>query len=161
MSLTLHTSLGDLKLQLSLDSAPRLCENFLQLCASGAYSGTLFHRNIAGFMVQGGDPTGTGKGGEAASGGKLPDEFSPALRHSNRGVVSMANSGPNTNGAQFFITYGAAPHLDNVFSAIGTVIGGEECLARMEAAPIAGKKFRPVTDIVLQSVTIHYNPLAA
>jgi peptidyl-prolyl cis-trans isomerase-like 3 len=160
MSLTLRTSLGDLKIELECEAAPKLTENFLALAASGAYDGTLFHRNMATFMVQGGDPTGTGKGGESIFGGHLPDEFGPGLSHAFRGVVSMANSGPNTNGAQFFITYAAAAHLDRVFSIIGRVTGGEDVLALLEAAPVAGKKFRPVTDIVIRGVTIHANPFA-
>jgi len=97
MSLTLHTSVGDMKVELECGAAPKLTENFLALAASGAYDGTLFHRNVAGFIVQGGDPTGTGKGGEAVHGGKLADEFGAGLSHSDRGIVAMvrvARAGP-------------------------------------------------------------------
>lgn len=80
MSLTLHTSLGDIKIELECAAAPRLCENFLALAASGTYDGTLFHRNVLGFLVQGGDPTGTGKGGESIAGTKLADEFHASLK---------------------------------------------------------------------------------
>lgn len=80
MSLTLHTTLGDIKLELECGMVPRLCENFMALAASGAYDGTVFHRNIAGFLCQGGDPTGTGKGGDSISGTKLADEFHPVLK---------------------------------------------------------------------------------
>ena len=80
MALTLHSSLGDIKIELAVRDAPALCENFMALAASGAYDGTLFHRNVRGFLVQGGDPTGTGKGGEAIRGGKLEDEFSSGLK---------------------------------------------------------------------------------
>ena len=97
MALTLHTSLGDIKVELYVKEAPRACCNFLALAASGKYDKTLFHRNIKGFMVQGGDPTGTGKGGESVWGKCFNDEFHPALRHSRRGILSMANKGPNTN----------------------------------------------------------------
>ena len=121
------TSLGDLKVELFTREVPRLCENFLALLASGSYNGTLFHRLMAGFMVQGGDPTGTGKGGECVWGGTLPDDFGAPLKHSQRGVLSMASGGPDSNGAQFFITFAPAPHLDNVNSVIGRVIGGEGC----------------------------------
>jgi peptidyl-prolyl cis-trans isomerase-like 3 len=161
MSVTLHTTLGDLKLELFCREVPKLTENFLALCASGTYNMTLFHRNVAGFMVQGGDPTGTGKGGECIWGGLLPDEFSPTLSHSSRGIVSFANNGPHANGAQFFITYAAAQHLDNKFSIIGQVIGGEVTLALMEAVPVSGKKSKPVEDIRIQRVTVHVNPFAS
>lgn len=112
MSVTLHTDLGDLKLELFCKLCPKTCENFLALVASGKYDGTVFHRNIPGFIVQGGDPTGTGKGGESIwvsecllmcflscmnKGGPFEDEVDDNLRHSGRGVLSMANSGANTN----------------------------------------------------------------
>jgi peptidyl-prolyl cis-trans isomerase-like 3 len=80
MSLTLHTSLGDIKIELECATAPRLCENFLALAASGSYGGTLFHRNVPGFLIQGGDPSGTGKGGLSIAGTKLPDEFHASLK---------------------------------------------------------------------------------
>lgn len=113
MAVTLHTDLGTLKLELFCDTVPRTTFNFLALAASGYYDNTLFHRNIKGFMLQGGDPTGTGKGGESIWGGKFNDEIHPENQHTTRGIVSMANSGPNTNGSQFFITYAKHPHLDN------------------------------------------------
>ena len=113
MSVTLHTDLGTLKLEIYCDIVPRTSFNFLALAGSGYYDNTLFHRNIKGFMLQGGDPTGTGKGGESIWGGKFNDEIHPDNKHTVRGVVSMANSGPNTNGSQFFITYAKHPHLDN------------------------------------------------
>ena len=97
MAVTLHTSHGNLKLELFVNEAPRTCANFLALAASGKYDSSLFHRNIPGFMIQGGDSTGTGKGGDSIWGGPFPDEFHPTLRHSRRGIVSMANKGPNTN----------------------------------------------------------------
>ena len=93
MSVTLHTNLGDLKLELHCEDTPRAALNFLALAASGTYDGTAFHRNMRGFMVQGGDPTGTGKGGASIWGGAFADEIVPQLRHHKRGVVSMANSG--------------------------------------------------------------------
>lgn len=159
-SVTLHTSLGDLKIELECGLVPKACENFLALAASGAYDGTLFHRNIKGFMIQGGDPTGTGKGGDSIWGGKFADEFTTDLKHDRRGIVSMANKGPNTNGAQFFITYGKQPHLNNVFTIIGRVIHGLDVLDTMEKVPVSGKKSKPDVDIVIKDVTIHANPLA-
>jgi peptidyl-prolyl cis-trans isomerase-like 3 len=115
MAVTLHTSLGDMKVEVYCDSVHKTAENFLALCASGYYDGTTFHRNIKGFMAQGGDPTGTGKGGSSIWGNKFADEFSSSLKHDARGVLSMANSGPNTNGSQFFIIYKPAAHLNNKY----------------------------------------------
>jgi peptidyl-prolyl cis-trans isomerase-like 3 len=131
----------------------------LALAASGTYENTLFHRNIREFMVQGGDPTGTGKGGESIWGGFLADEFHPALKHDRRGIVSMANRGPGTNGCQFFITYGEHKHLNNQYTVFARVIDGMDVLDAMEKAPV-GKKNRPVNDIVIKTVEIHANPFA-
>jgi peptidyl-prolyl cis-trans isomerase-like 3 len=160
MSVTLLTSLGDLKVELFAQEVPKLSENFLALLASGTYSGTVFHRLMPGFIIQGGDPTGTGKGGECVWGGVLPDDFGAPIRHDQRGVVSMANGGPDGNGSQFFITFAAAPHLDGVNSIIGRVIGGEDTLEKMEAAPVQGKKHRPAADIKVLGAVVHANPFA-
>lgn len=169
MALTLHTSLGDIKLELACQEVPTLAQNFLALASSGTYDGTLFHRNIRGFLCQGGDPTGTGKGGDAliipeeaegATPGKIADVFHPLLKHDARGVVSMANSGPGTNGSQFYITYTSQPSLDGVYSVIGRVLSGWDTLDAMEKAPVAGKKHKPVSDIVIKGATIHANPFA-
>lgn len=110
-------------------------------------------------MVQGGDPTGTGKGGESIYKQKFKDEFSQKLKHNVRGIVSFANSGPNTNQSQFFITYGKAPHLDNVYTIFGKVIHGWDTLDKIEQTPV-DKKTRPLEPITLNSVTIHANPFA-
>ncbi|CEO96804.1 Peptidyl-prolyl cis-trans isomerase [Plasmodiophora brassicae] len=159
MSVTVHTSAGDLKIEIACDLVPGAAKNFLALCASGAYDNTLFHRVIPGFMVQGGDPTGTGKGGRAWNGDFLKDEFHASLRHDRRGVVAFANRGPNTNASQFYITFAAAPHLDNTSTIFGSLIDGFSTLDAIEKVPI-GDKHRPVTDIVISSVTIHANPIA-
>jgi peptidyl-prolyl cis-trans isomerase-like 3 len=116
-SVTLHTNLGDLKIELFCEEAPKTTTNFLALCASNYYDGTTFHRNIRGFMVQGGDPSGTGKGGKSiydTPNGKFEDEIVDSLTHYKRGICSMANSGPNTNGSQFFVTYKAHSHLNGM-----------------------------------------------
>ncbi|XP_078003699.1 peptidyl-prolyl cis-trans isomerase-like 3 isoform X4 [Phascolarctos cinereus] len=118
-SVTLHTDVGDIKIEVFCERTPKSCENFLALCASNYYNGCIFHRNIKGFMVQTGDPTGSGKGGNSIWGRKFEDEYSEYLKHSVRGVVSMANNGPNTNGSQFFITYGKQPHLDMKYTVFG------------------------------------------
>ncbi|KAK8944999.1 Peptidyl-prolyl cis-trans isomerase-like 2 [Platanthera zijinensis] len=109
-----------------------LTMNFLALCASCYYDGTIFHRNIKGFMIQGGDPTGTGKGGTSIWGKKFSDEIRESLKHNARGMLSMANSGPNTNGSQFFITYAKQPHLNGLYTIFGKVIHGFEVLDIME-----------------------------
>eukprot|EP00322_Chrysochromulina_rotalis_P025257 CAMPEP_0115851046 /NCGR_PEP_ID=MMETSP0287-20121206/12276_1 /TAXON_ID=412157 /ORGANISM="Chrysochromulina rotalis, Strain UIO044" /LENGTH=176 /DNA_ID=CAMNT_0003305059 /DNA_START=71 /DNA_END=601 /DNA_ORIENTATION=+ len=159
MSVTLHTTLGDVKMELYCDTVPRTCFNWLALAASNYYDGTVFHRNIRGFMLQGGDPTGTGKGGESIWGGKFADEIRPENTHSARGIVSMANSGPNTNGSQFFITYAKHPHLDNNYTVFGRVIDGWDTLNAIERSQV-NEKHRPLSEIRIDRLTIHANPLA-
>ena len=131
--LRLHTSLGDLNLELHCDLAPRTCENFLALAEGGYYDGTTFHRSIKNFMAQGGDPTGTGTGGASVFGAKFRDEIDSRLLHTGRGVLAMANSGPNTNGSQFYILYKSARHLDHKHTVFGRVVGGA-CGAAAAAA---------------------------
>jgi len=118
---TFKTEKGDFTVELFDDDAPLTVENFINLARIGYYDGTTFHRVLKDFMAQGGDPTGTGGGGP---GYRFKDEFSPNLRHNGPGVLSMANAGPNTNGSQFFITFEATPHLDDVHSVFGKVIEG-------------------------------------
>ena len=160
MSVTLHTSLGDLKIDLLCRGAPRLCENFLALCACGLYDGTAFHRVIAGFVAQGGDPTGTGKGGASISGEALADEWAPGATHGARGVVAMASGQVPNNSSQFFITFAPAAHLDGTSCIIGRVVGGASVLDALEAVPVAGKKHRPVDPVCVERVTVHSNPFA-
>ena len=117
------TQRGEFVVELYGDKVPMTVENFVNLARSGFYDGTTFHRVIPGFMAQGGDPTGTGRGGPGYSFG---DEFEPSLRHDGPGVLSMANAGPNTNGSQFFITFGPTPHLDGRHSVFGRVVEGME-----------------------------------
>jgi len=165
MSVTLHTSLGDLKFEICCDTAPRTSFNFLALCASGYYDSSVFHRNMKSFMIQGGDPTGTGKGGESIWGGTFGDEFHPENVHDRRGILSMANKGPVTARSQFFITYERQPHLNNVYTVFGRMLEGWDVLDAMERLPVMGgpKKSmanRPIEPPELRSVTIHANPLA-
>ncbi|XP_071724152.1 peptidyl-prolyl cis-trans isomerase CYP18-1-like [Rutidosis leptorrhynchoides] len=159
MSVTLHTNLGDIKCEIFCDEVPRTAENFLALCASGYYDGTIFHRNIKGFMIQGGDPSGTGKGGMSIWGKKFNDEIRESLKHNARGILAMANSGPNTNGSQFFITYAKQPHLNGLYTIFGKVIHGFEVLDVMEKTQV-GPGDRPIAEIRLSRVTMHANPLA-
>ncbi|KAI1285070.1 Peptidyl-prolyl cis-trans isomerase-like 3 [Halotydeus destructor] len=160
MAVTLHTDLGDIKLELFCEQVPKACENFLALAASGQYDNCLFNRNIKGFMVQTGDPTNTGKGGQSVWGDKFEDEFRDELRHNMRGVVSMANNGPNSNGSQFFFTYAKQPHLDNKYTVFAKVIDGLDTLDSLEKLPVQPKNYRPLVDTKIRSVTIHANPFA-
>eukprot|EP00598_Pedospumella_elongata_P003200 CAMPEP_0184972948 /NCGR_PEP_ID=MMETSP1098-20130426/4869_1 /TAXON_ID=89044 /ORGANISM="Spumella elongata, Strain CCAP 955/1" /LENGTH=148 /DNA_ID=CAMNT_0027495351 /DNA_START=112 /DNA_END=558 /DNA_ORIENTATION=+ len=142
------------------DLVPKASFNFLALAASGYYNGTIFHRNMRGFMLQGGDPTGTGKGGESVWGGHFADEFHSDLKHDKRGTVSMANNGPDTNGSQFFISYGPQPHLNNKYTVFAQIIDGIDILDALEKVPVVGKKSKPEQDIRIEEITIHANPLA-
>jgi cyclophilin family peptidyl-prolyl cis-trans isomerase len=120
-----HTAKGDITVHLHADKTPQTVNNFVFLAREGFYNGTIFHRVIADFMVQAGDPTGTGRGGP---GYRFKDEFHPNLRHDKPGVLSMANAGANTNGSQFFITHVATPWLDNKHSVFGQVTDGMDVL---------------------------------
>lgn len=157
--MTLATSLGDVKIEVFCDTVPRTSFNFLALAASGYYNDVLFHRNIPGFMVQTGDPTGTGKGGTSIWGQIFPDEFVETNLHDARGIVSMANKGPDTNKSQFFLTYAPQPHLNNKYTVFGKVIHGFDVLDAIEQVPV-GQKDRPLTDIRIHRVKIHANPFA-
>jgi len=114
------------------------------------YDGVVFHRVIDGFMIQGGDPMGTGTGGPGFT---FPDEFSPNLRHDKAGILSMANRGPNTNGGQFFITLGPTPHLDNRHSVLGEVTDGMDVVRKIGKTK-TGAGDRPVQDVIINSVKI-------
>ena len=118
---TFKTEKGDFVIELFADKAPQTVNNFVFLARDGFYDDTTFHRVIKGFMAQGGDPTGTGRGGP---GYRFADEFHPSLKHNGAGILSMANAGPNTNGSQFFITHGPTPHLDGKHAVFGKVISG-------------------------------------
>lgn len=153
----LQTSHGDLNLELHCEMVPKTCENFIKLCGSGYYDNTIFHRSIKNFMIQGGDPTGTGRGGESAWGEAFKDEFKPNLIHQGRGILSMANSGPNTNKSQFFITYRSCRHLDEKHSVFGRLVGGHETLNAMERVE-ADEKDRPKELIKLIKAIVFLNP---
>lgn len=121
----METDNGTMVIELFADKTPVTVNSFVFLAREGFYDGVIFHRVIANFMAQGGDPTGTGRGGP---GYQFQDEFHPSLKHDKRGVLSMANAGPGTNGSQFFITHGPTPHLNNRHSVFGQVIEGEDVL---------------------------------
>ena len=126
---TFDTTKGIIRIELFAEQTPKTVENFETLCGKEYYDGLTFHRVIADFMIQGGCPDGNGTGGP---GYKFEDEFHPDLRHDGPGVLSMANSGPNSNGSQFFITHGAPPHLDGKHSVFGKVIEGQDVVDKIE-----------------------------
>ena len=119
----IETNFGNIVIQLFPDVAPGHVENFVKLARDGFYDGSTFHRVIPGFMIQGGDPTGTGAGGP---GYQFGDEFVSSLKHDSEGILSMANAGPGTNGSQFFITHAPTPHLDGAHTIFGKVVSGME-----------------------------------
>jgi peptidyl-prolyl cis-trans isomerase-like 1 len=124
------------------------CQNFAGLADAGKYNNVIFHRIIPGFMLQGGDPTGTGTGGESIWGGKFEDEIDSSLLHTGPGVLSMANSGPGTNGSQFFICLAATPHLNGKHTVFGQVVLGMDVVEKIGAVR-TGAGDRPVEDVVI------------
>ncbi|HTP35736.1 MAG TPA: peptidylprolyl isomerase [Candidatus Acidoferrales bacterium] len=149
------TSEGKFKAKLYADKAPKTVENFVSL-AEGTktgkpfYDGTIFHRVIPDFMIQGGCPEGSGRGGP---GYRFADEFHPSLKHSKKGLLSMANAGPNTNGSQFFVTVAATPWLDNKHSIFGEVTEGYDVVEKISKLPRSGQD-RPLKEVKLNSVKI-------
>ena len=147
---TIETDKGTIVVELYKDQAPKTVENFVTLANKGFYNGILFHRVIPGFMVQTGDPTGTGRGGPGYT---FEDEFGPGLKHTGPGILSMANAGPNTNGSQFFITLAATPWLDGKHAIFGKVVEGQSVVDAIAAAERDGSD-RPRTEIAMKKVTV-------
>ena len=179
----IHTSMGDIEIKFFSKEAPKAVENFITHAKNGYYNGTVFHRVINDFMIQGGDPTATGMGGESIWGENFEDEFDPAL-HNLRGAVSMANAGPGTNGSQFFIvqaksvpgnmlsqmrnmadrgfpedivdayeSLGGTPWLDFRHTVFGQVINGMDTVDKIANSPV-GANDKPKDDIVINSIEI-------
>jgi peptidyl-prolyl cis-trans isomerase A (cyclophilin A) len=146
----IETTLGELNVELYADDAPKTVENFVKLAKDGFYDGIIFHRVIPNFMIQTGDPTGTGTGGP---GYQFADEFSSKLRHSKPGVLSMANSGPNSNGSQFFITQVPTPWLDNKHSVFGQVTEGIEVVDKI-ASVARDARDKPREEVKMTKVTV-------
>jgi len=146
----IQTSLGTMEAELYGDDAPKTVENFVTLAKKGFYDGQIFHRVIPDFMIQTGDPTGTGRGGPGYA---FKDEFSPNLKHDKPGTLSMANSGPDTNGSQFFITVAPTPWLDGKHSVFGRVTKSLDVAIAISKAPIDHSD-QPKKTINLQKVTV-------
>jgi len=132
MTVVLETNRGNIEIKLSKDIAPKAVENFTGLIKKGYYDGLIFHRVIKEFMVQGGDPTGTGAGGESIWGKNFQDEVTPQVKFNRPGLLAMANAGPNTNGSQFFITTIATPWLNMKHTIFGEVVSGYEIVTAIE-----------------------------
>ena len=141
----LETNQGLIEIKLFLDTAPKACENFIGLVENGYYEGIIFHRVIKKFMIQGGDPTGTGTGGSSLWGGPFQDEVSSEVKFDKPGLLAMANSGPNTNGSQFFITTAKAPWLNMRHTIFGEVISGYDVVEKIENVP-TGSLDKPIVE---------------
>lgn len=144
------TSKGNFKLELFEDKAPITTGNFIKLAEDGYYDGLIFHRVIDGFMIQGGCPQGSGRGGPGYT---IQDEFHPELKHSGPGILSMANAGPNTGGSQFFITLAETAWLDGRHAVFGQVVEGIDVVSRIGSVP-TGAQDRPREDVVIERLTI-------
>ncbi|MBU1124951.1 MAG: peptidylprolyl isomerase [Candidatus Omnitrophica bacterium] len=131
----LETNQGVIEVKLMPEIAPKACENFIALVKKGYYDGIIFHRVIPNFMIQGGDPTGTGRGGNSIWGKSFDDEVNPRVQFDRPGILAMANAGPNTNGSQFFITTQKTPWLNMRHTIFGEVIVGYEVVQKIEQAP--------------------------
>ncbi|KAI1910001.1 Peptidyl-prolyl cis-trans isomerase-like 1 [Ophidiomyces ophidiicola] len=146
--IVLDTTMGSIVVELYNDHAPKTCKNFSTLAQRGYYNNVVFHRIIPSFMIQTGDPTGTGRGGDSIYGEKFEDEINPSLKHTGAGVLSMANSGPNTNGSQFFITLAPTPWLDGKHTIFGRVKSGMRVVQRMGLVKTDGDD-RPVDRVMI------------
>jgi peptidylprolyl isomerase len=149
----METTQGTMEIKLMPDAAPKACENFVQLAEKGYYNGLIFHRVIKKFMIQGGDPTGTGAGGQSIWGKPFADEVNGDVKFEKSGILAMANAGPNTNGSQFFITTAATPWLNMHHTIFGELISGQDVLSKIEATP-TGPNDRPITEQKIIKITI-------
>lgn len=145
-NVTIETTMGQFVLELYWKHAPNTCRNFAELARRGYYNNTKFHRIIKDFMIQGGDPTGTGRGGASIYGKEFDDEISNELKHTGAGILSMANSGPNTNGSQFFVTLAPTQWLDGKHAIFGRVSSGMTVVQRIGLVECDNDD-RPVDDV--------------
>ena len=151
---TIETSMGTFEVELYTKATPKTAKNFVDLANKGYYDGIIFHRVIDNFMIQGGDPTGTGTGGESVYGQTFQDEFVDSLQHTGPGVLSMANRGPNTNGSQFFITLAPTPWINGKHTVFGKVVHGLEVVQAIGKVPVSPGNNRPMTDVVIKKMTV-------
>jgi peptidylprolyl isomerase len=152
---TMETTKGNIVLELRADMAPKAVENFVTHSKNGYYNGITFHRVIRSFMIQAGDPTGTGAGGESIWGQPFKDEFAPNAVFDKAGILAMANRGPNTNGSQFFITTVPAYHLNGGYTIFGYVKDGYDVVKKIESVPT--NKYqgdKPLEDVKIISISI-------
>ncbi|GIX98939.1 peptidyl-prolyl cis-trans isomerase-like 1 [Caerostris darwini] len=149
----LDTTMGTIEIELYWQHAPKTCKNFAELSKVGYYNNVVFHRIIPDFMIQGGDPTGTGRGGSSIFGRAFEDEIHPELKHTGAGILSMANSGPNTNGSQFFITLAPTQWLDGKHTIFGRVHSGMHVVQRIAKVPTDSND-RPLEDVKIVKSSI-------
>lgn len=146
----IETNMGTMEIELFTEKAPITTKNFIDLANKGFYDNLIFHRVIKDFMIQGGDPKGTGVGGPGYT---IKDEFHKDLKHDSAGILSMANAGPNTGGSQFFITLAATSWLDNKHAVFGKVIKGTDVLQKIGSVKV-GANDRPIEKVVIKKITI-------
>lgn len=146
-----ETNKGTFEVELFTEKAPITTKNFIELTEKGFYNGLIFHRIIKGFMIQGGDPDGRGSGGPGYT---IEDEFHPDLKHDSVGILSMANSGPNTGGSQFFITLAATPWLDGKHAVFGKVTKGMDIIDAIEQVQTDAMD-KPVEDVIINKITLN------
>ncbi len=152
-TIQLETNQGTITVRLFPEVAPKACENFRTHVEAGYYDGIIFHRVIPGFMLQGGDPTGTGRGGQSVWGKPFEDECDDSVRFDKRGLLAMANAGPRTNGSQFFITTAPTPWLQGKHTIFGEVTEGYDVVEKIEKAP-TGSQDRPREDQKILSAKV-------
>ena len=152
----IHTNQGDITVELYPKIAPKAVENFIRLSKKGYYNNTIFHRVIKGFMIQGGDPTGTGRGGQSIWKKEFENEYAPNVIFDKPGILAMANRGPNTNGSQFFITVAPTPWLNGGYTIFGKVIKGFDVVKKINNTP-TGIMDRPLQKQVIKSIEILEN----
>jgi peptidylprolyl isomerase len=153
----IETNRGTFEVALRPDIAPKATENFLKHAEEGYYNGLIFHRVIKGFMLQGGDPTGTGRGGKSIWGTPFEDEVTDAVKFDRPGLLAMANAGPKTNGSQFFITTAATPWLNKKHTIFGEVIKGNDVIQKIDSTE-TGPGDRPVEEVKIIKMTVKNKP---
>ena len=153
--MVIETNRGMVEVELFCKAAPLACENFIRLAEKGYYNGVIFHRVIKNFMIQGGDPTGTGRGGESIWGKSFKDECTPELKFDKPGLLAMANAGPNTNGSQFFITTVSTSWLNGNHTIFGKVVKGYDVVKKIESVP-TNKEGKPLKEQKILKVYLKY-----